>query len=83
VGHPAMYRAVVEVLTGDKVRDDTDTANFGIREFHFDAATGFWLNGRNFKLYGVCLHGDVGAVRHRGAGGGLPASVSRRCRRWA
>ena len=60
VGHPAMYRAVVEVLTGDKVRD-TDTVNFGIREFHFDAATGFWLNGRNFKLYGACLHGDVGA----------------------
>jgi beta-galactosidase len=60
VGHPAMYRAVVEVLRGTKVID-TDTANFGIREFHFDAATGFWLNGRNFKLYGACLHGDVGA----------------------
>ena len=60
VGHPAMYRAVVEVLRGTQVID-TDTANFGIREFHFDAATGFWLNGRNFKLYGACLHGDVGA----------------------
>ena len=33
-----------------------------MREFHFDAATGFWLNGKNFKLYGVCLHGDVGAL---------------------
>ena len=58
VGHPAMYRAVVDVLSGDKMRDE-DAVNFGIREFHFDAATGFWLNGRNFKLYGVCLHGDV------------------------
>jgi beta-galactosidase len=58
VGHPAMYRAVVDVMSGEKVRDE-DSVNFGIREFHFDAATGFWLNGRNFKLYGVCLHGDV------------------------
>ena len=57
VGHGAMYRAVVDVKTGRKVRD-SDAVNFGIREFHFDAATGFWLNGRNFKIYGVCLHGD-------------------------
>ncbi len=35
--------------------------SFGIREFHFDAATGFWLNGKNFKLYGACLHEDLGA----------------------
>jgi beta-galactosidase len=58
VGHAAMYHAVVDVLNGDRVRDE-DAVNFGIREFHFDAETGFWLNGRNFKLYGVCLHGDV------------------------
>jgi beta-galactosidase len=60
VGHPAMYRAVVEVLRGGQV-SDTDAVSFGVREFHFDPATGFWLNGRNFKLYGACLHGDVGA----------------------
>jgi beta-galactosidase len=71
VGHPAMYHAVVEVLTGDKVRD-TDSASFGIREFHFDAATGFWLNGRNFKLYGVCLHGD-----DSGFGIAVPAEATR------
>ncbi|HVF42274.1 MAG TPA: glycoside hydrolase family 2 TIM barrel-domain containing protein, partial [Pyrinomonadaceae bacterium] len=34
---------------------------FGIREFKFEPATGFWLNGRNFKLYGVCLHHDGSA----------------------
>jgi len=60
VGHPAMYRAEVRVIADGKTRD-IDSANFGVREFHFDAATGFWLNGKNFKLYGVCLHGDVGA----------------------
>jgi beta-galactosidase len=40
---------------------DNDSVAFGIREFHFDAATGFWLNGRNFKIKGVCLHHDGGA----------------------
>ena len=55
-----MYRAEVEVLNGDK-DSDTDGASFGIREVHFDADTGFWLNGKNFKLYGVCLHEDMGA----------------------
>jgi beta-galactosidase len=34
---------------------------FGIREFRFEAATGFWLNGRNLKIKGVCLHHDGGA----------------------
>ncbi len=35
--------------------------SFGIREFRFEAATGFWLNGRNLKIKGVCLHHDGGA----------------------
>ena len=37
------------------------TSAFGIRDAHFDAATGFWLNGKNFKIKGVCLHADGGA----------------------
>jgi len=41
-----------------------------MREFHFDSATGFWLNGRNLKLKGVCLHHD---------GGALGAAVPLRC----
>ena len=27
----------------------------------FKPDTGFWLNGKNFKLKGVCLHDDGGA----------------------
>jgi beta-galactosidase len=60
VGHPESYRAIVSVEHDGGV-SDVDMVGFGIREFHFDAATGFWLNGKNFKLYGACLHGDVGA----------------------
>ena len=55
-----MYQAVVKVIVVGSVVDE-DTVPFGIREFRFDAATGFWLNGRNFKIKGVCLHHDGGA----------------------
>ncbi len=40
---------------------DNEVITFGIRDAHFDAATGFWLNGKNFKVKGVCLHADGGA----------------------
>src|SRR6185437_14774362 len=59
LAHPALYRAVVSVRDGRKVLDE-ETVTFGIRDAHFDAATGFWLNGHNFKLKGVCLHADGG-----------------------
>jgi beta-galactosidase len=59
--HPVLYRAVVRVREGKNTLDE-DSASFGIREYHFDPATGFWLNGRNFKIKGVCLHGDAGGL---------------------
>jgi beta-galactosidase len=59
---PNLYHAWVQVCAGNAKRPiDDDLVTFGIREFHFDAATGFWLNGRNFKIKGVCLHVDGGA----------------------
>jgi beta-galactosidase len=57
---PFLYRAVTQVQEAGRTVDDSVT-NFGIREFHFDPATGFWLNGRNFKIYGCALHSDGGA----------------------
>ena len=59
--HPSLYGALLKVKAAKETLDEQVTP-FGIREFHFDAATGFWLNGRNFKLKGVCLHGDGGAL---------------------
>ena len=32
------------------------------RDFKFDAKTGFWLNGKNFKINGVCEHHDFGCL---------------------
>ncbi len=58
--HPRLYRAVARIRDGKTILDD-ESVPFGIRDFRFDADTGFWLNGRNFKLKGVCLHHDASA----------------------
>ena len=61
IDHPAQYRLKLTVTSNGKV-SDTDPVRFGIREFHFDADTGFWLNGHNVKIKGVALHSDVGSL---------------------
>jgi beta-galactosidase len=58
--HPVMYKALVKVLAGRRTLDE-ELTSFGIREFRFEADTGFWLNGHNFKIKGVCLHHDGSA----------------------
>ena len=59
--HPNRYRAVAKVRAGPATLDE-EAVPFGIRDAHFDAATGFWLNGKNFKIKGVCLHPDAGGL---------------------
>jgi beta-galactosidase len=61
MSHPALYQASVTLREAATTLDE-ETTSFGIREFHFDPATGFWLNGRNFKLKGVALHHEGGAL---------------------
>ena len=61
VGHGALYRAIATVHEGSAALDD-EAVPFGIREFHFDADTGFWLNGHNLKIKGAAIHHDGGAV---------------------
>jgi beta-galactosidase len=61
LSQPVLYRAVTRVLNG-KTALDEQTVSFGIREAKFEAATGFWLNGQNIKIKGVCLHHDAGAL---------------------
>ena len=66
IDHPSLYRVLVRLKSSadlrktDPVTDDEEIP-LGIREFHFDPATGFWLNGRNFKIKGVAIHADGGA----------------------
>jgi beta-galactosidase len=61
VEQPYLYNARVKIRSDKTVVDD-QTIAFGIREAKFEAATGFWLNDKNIKIKGVCLHHDGGAV---------------------
>ena len=54
---PSLYRAEATVVRGRKPVD-SETVSFGIREAHFEATTGFWLNGRNLKIKGAGLHSE-------------------------
>ncbi|MCI4592096.1 DUF4982 domain-containing protein [Sphingobium sp. BYY-5] len=69
---PALYSAAIRIVAADGSVLDNEDVRFGVREARFDPATGFWLNGRNFKLKGVALHHDGGAV-----GAAVPLAVWR------
>jgi beta-galactosidase len=58
---PQIYKVRTQVKVGGKVVDEVETAT-GFHDFKFDAQTGFWLNGKNFKLNGVCEHHDLGCL---------------------
>ncbi len=66
---PNLYRAVTRLRSGKTIVDETITP-FGVRDARFDAATGFWLNGKNMQILGVCMHHDGGAV-----GAAVPAGI--------
>ena len=57
VGAPNLYEAAV-------LADGTEIASavFGYRYMKWDVDTGFWLNGQNVKLKGVCMHHDLGCI---------------------
>ncbi len=66
---PQLHTLVTRITAGDAVLDEVTTP-FGIRSAEFKSDTGFWLNGKNLKLKGVCLHHDGGAV-----GAAVPLTV--------
>lgn len=41
---------------------DSSVCRVGFRTIEFKPESGFWLNGKNIKLKGVCLHHDLGAL---------------------
>ena len=58
---PYIYKVRTQVLQGGQVVDEVWTTT-AFRDFRFDAQTGFWLNGQNMKLNGVCEHHDFGCL---------------------
>ena len=59
--NPYLYTLKTTVLQDGEIIDQS-TTRAGIREFTFTADTGFYLNGENMKLKGVCLHHDGGSL---------------------
>jgi beta-galactosidase len=60
INTPNLYKVLTRIKSSEKTIDD-QTSTFGIRDSRFEAATGYWLNGKNIKIKGVCLHHDAGA----------------------
>ena len=58
---PYTYKVRTQLVVNGKVVDEVETTT-GFRDFRFDAQTGFWLNGKNMKLNGVCEHHDFGCL---------------------
>ncbi len=56
-----LYDLILKLIIDEEEKDVYST-RFGIRTIHFDANKGFFLNGENVKLNGVCLHHDAGAL---------------------
>ena len=70
---PNLYKAETELLQNGIIKDKYIT-RFGICSVEIIAEKGFYLNGRNRKIKGVCNHHDLGplgaavnkaALRHR------------------
>ena len=59
--NPNLYMAETTILQNGKVLDEYHT-RFGIRSIHFDADSGFYLNGQHLKILGVCNHHDLGCL---------------------
>ena len=59
--NPYLYTLVTDILIDGKVVD-TYTTPFGVRTIEFRADSGFWLNGKNVRINGVCNHHDLGCL---------------------
>lgn len=69
---PILYTLKSEVFKGKELLDTFETKT-GFRTLKFDPNKGFYLNGENIKVKGVCLHHDAGVL-----GSAVPKEVWRR-----
>lgn len=67
-----LYKQVITITKDSSVIQEV-TTKFGIRTFKFDPDKGFFINGKNELIKGVCLHHDGGLV-----GAAVPLDVWRR-----
>jgi beta-galactosidase/beta-glucuronidase len=72
IENPVLYSVISQIVIDGNVVDEYKSS-FGIRTIKFDADEGFFLNGKNMKIKGVCLHHDGGLV-----GAAVPRGVWKR-----
>ncbi len=60
VDNPNLYSLLTRVES--RYGSDVISNNVGIRTVRFDPDKGFFLNGVNMKLKGVCMHHDAGTL---------------------
>jgi len=69
VDDPSLYQLKVSLVLNGKTVDQQQQ-QVGLREIRYTANEGFFLNGKNMKMKGVCIHHDAGAL-----GAAVPAGV--------
>ncbi len=69
---PELYTLITIVKDEKQILDQVETT-IGFRVLRFDAKDGFFLNGRNIKLKGICMHHDAGCL-----GAAVPRDVLNR-----
>lgn len=60
IDSPKLYKAVTEVVSGDRVKDDYETV-FGIRTIEY-TTEGLFLNGKHTPIKGMSVHQDFAGV---------------------
>jgi hypothetical protein len=60
VDNPELYSLLTIVKSNDM--SDSQTTPVGFRNIRFDPEKGFFLNGKNLKLKGICMHHDAGTL---------------------
>jgi hypothetical protein len=66
--NPNLY-SLITVVEGADVLDREETP-VGFRSIRFDSDKGFFLNGKNLKLKGICMHHEAGTL-----GSAIPRQV--------
>ncbi|MEG1186855.1 MAG: glycoside hydrolase family 2 TIM barrel-domain containing protein [Bacteroidales bacterium] len=64
VESPYLYTLQIKLYEAGKLVDN-ESLRVGVRQIEWNEHTGFWMNGKNIKLNGVCEHlegGPIGAA---------------------
>jgi len=60
IENPNLYTLVTEIRGRELL--DKESTTVGFRNIKFDPDKGFFLNGKNMKLKGICMHHDAGTL---------------------